>query len=560
MGNFFTRKKKIIGGLLALLITATGIFAFDENNKYFLIAKNLDLFAAFYHELDTYYVDDLPPEKTIRKGMEAILDDTDPYTDFIAEDNLDELKYMATGKYGGVGASIVTNGEWTSITDVYPGSPMDKANVKPGDIMESMDGHSLKNIPQDSISRMLKGTPGTPLDIVFRNPVTNAVTTKRIVRQEINVKAVSYSGFVKNDIGYIKMTQFTENSGNMVRKAFEQLKQQNPSMKGVILDLRGNPGGLLDEAVIVANTFVDKNKLIVSTRGKVKNWDRSYETTGNPADDHIPLAVLTNHSSASASEIVAGSIQDLDRGIIVGQRSYGKGLVQTTRPLPYNAKLKVTTAKYYTPSGRCIQAIDYSHRNDDGSVDYVADSLRKTFKTASGRVVKDGGGIEPDAKVDPTYLSQVAVSLLRKQYIFDYATQYYYSHPKIATAASFNLTDQEFNEFERFLDNKDYSYKTRSEDALESFKTTARKEKYYDAVSKDLEVLEQKLKHDKKQDLLKNKDEIKRLLEEEIVNRYYMQEGRIAKSLTADNEVNKAISLLLNQPSYKKILSTTATN
>ncbi|RAJ85775.1 carboxyl-terminal processing protease [Chitinophaga dinghuensis] len=560
MGNFFTRKKKIIGGLLALLITATGIFAFDENNKYFLIAKNLDLFAAFYHELDTYYVDDLPPEKTIRKGMEAILDDTDPYTDFIAEDNLDELKYMATGKYGGVGASITTNGDWTCITDVYPGSPMDKANVKPGDILETMDGRSLKNIPQDSISRMLKGTPGTPLDIAFRNPVTNAVATKRIVRQEINVKAVSYSGFVKNDIGYIKMTQFTENSGNMVRKAFEQLKQQNPSMKGVILDLRGNPGGLLDEAVIVANTFVDKNKQIVSTRGKVKNWDRSYETSGAPADDHIPLAVLTNHSSASASEIVAGSIQDLDRGIIVGQRSYGKGLVQTTRPLPYNAKLKVTTAKYYTPSGRCIQAIDYSHRNEDGSVDFVADSLRKSFKTAGGRVVKDGGGIEPDAKVDPTYLSQVAVSLLRKQYIFDYATQYYYSHPKIATAANFSLTDQEFNEFEHFLDNKDYSYKTRSEDALESFKTTARKEKYYDAVSKDLEVLEQKLKHDKKQDLLKNKEEIKRLLEEEIVNRYYMQEGRIAKSLTADNEVNKAISLLLNQPSYKKILSASTAN
>ncbi|MBV8254382.1 MAG: S41 family peptidase [Chitinophaga sp.] len=560
MGNFFTRKKKIIGGLLALLITATGIFAFDENNKYFLIAKNLDLFAAFYHELDTYYVDDLPPEKTIRKGMESILDDTDPYTDFIAEDNLDELKYMATGKYGGVGASIGTNGEWTNITDVYPGSPMDKANVKPGDILESMDGRSLKNIPQDSISKMLKGTPGTAIDIVFRNPVTNAVATKKIVRQEINVKAVSYSGFVKNDIGYIKMTQFTENSGNMVRKAFEQLKQQNPSMKGVILDLRGNPGGLLDEAVIVANTFVDKNKLIVSTRGKVKNWDRSYETTGNPADSHIPLAVLTNHSSASASEIVAGSIQDLDRGIIVGQRSYGKGLVQTTRPLPYNTKLKVTTAKYYTPSGRCIQAIDYSHRNDDGSVDFVADSLRKTFKTASGRVVKDGGGIEPDAKVEPAYLSQVAVSLIRKQYIFDYATQYYYHHAKIASAATFSLTDQEFNDFEHFLDNKDYSYKTRSEDALESFKTTARKEKYYDAVSKDLEVLEQKLKHDKKQDFLKNKDEIKRLLEEEIVNRYYMQEGRIAKGLTNDNEVNKAISLLLNQASYKKMLSTSALN
>lgn len=555
MGNFLTRKKKLACGILVLLITATGIFAFDENNRYFQIVKNLDIFAAFYRELDTYYVDDLPPEKTIQKGIEAILDETDPYTDFIKEENLDELKYMATGKYGGVGASINTNGEWTAITDVYPGSPMDKANVKPGDIIESMDGKSMKNIPQDSISKLLKGAPGTTLDIVFRHPLTNATTTKKIPRQEINVKPVSYAGFVKNDIGYIKMTQFTENSGDMVRKAFEQLKRTNPAMKGIILDLRGNPGGLLDEAVIVANTFVDRNKVIVSTRGKVKNWDRTYETSGAPADLHIPLAVLTNHSSASAAEIVAGSMQDLDRGIIVGQRSYGKGLVQTTRSLPYNTKLKVTTAKYYTPSGRCIQAIDYSHRGEDGSVDYVADSIRKTFRTIGGRTVKDGGGIEPDAKVDPTYLSPVAVSLLRKQYIFDYATQYYYSHPKIPAATAFTFSDQDFEDFERFLENKDYSYKTRSEDALEAFKTTARKEKYYDAVSKDLELLEQKLKHDKKQDLLKNKEEIKRLLEEEIVNRYYMMEGRIAKGLQSDNEVNKAISLLLDQPAYKKLLA-----
>ncbi|MBV7528974.1 S41 family peptidase [Chitinophaga sp. sic0106] len=555
MGNFLTRKKKLICGILVLLITATGIFAFDENNKYFLIVKNLDIFAAFYRELDTYYVDDLPPEKTIQKGIEAILDETDPYTDFIAEENLDELKYMATGKYGGVGASINTNGDWTSITDVYPGSPMDKANVKPGDIIESMDGKSMKNIPQDSISKLLKGNPGTTLDIVFRHPLTNATTTKKIARQEINVKPVSYSGFVKNDIGYIKMTQFTENSGDMVRKAFEQLKRTNPNIKGVILDLRGNPGGLLDEAVTVANTFVDKNKLIVSTRGKVKNWDRTYETSGAPADVHVPLAILTSRTSASASEIVAGSMQDLDRGIVVGQRSYGKGLVQTTRSLPYNTKLKVTTAKYYTPSGRCIQAIDYSHRGEDGSVDYVADSMRKSFKTISGRTVKDGGGIEPDAKVDPTYLSPVAISLLRKQFIFDYGTQYYYNHPKIAAATAFSFTDADFDDFERFLENKDYSYKTRSEDALESFKTTAQKEKYYDAVSKDLELLEQKLKHDKKQDLLKNKEEIKRLLEEEIVNRYYMMEGRIAKSLQSDNEVNRAIALLVDQPAYKKLLA-----
>lgn len=538
-----------------MLITAAGIFAFNENDKYFQIAKNLDIFAAFYRELNTYYVDDLPPEKMMHKGIEAMLEETDPFTDFVSEENLDDLKFMATGKYGGVGASINTSGEWTAITDVYEGSPMDRAGVKPGDIIVSMDGKSAKNAPQEDISKQLKGAAGTPLDIVFRNPVTGVETPKKIVREEINVKAVSYAGIIKNDIGYIKMTQFTENSGSLVRKAFLQLKQANPALKGVVLDLRGNPGGLLDEAVVVANIFVDKNKLIVSTKGKVKNWDRSYETTEQPADTHIPLAVLTNHSSASASEIVAGSIQDLDRGLVIGQRSYGKGLVQTTRQLPYNTKLKVTTAKYYTPSGRCIQAIDYSHRNDDGSVDYVPDSLRKTFTTSGGRSVKDGGGIEPDAKVAPTYISQVAISLIRKQFIFDYATNYYYSHPTIAAAASFALTDSEFADFERYLENKDYSYKTRSEEALDSFRSTAKKEKYYDAIAKELEVVEAKMKHDKKQDLLKNKTEIKRLLEEEIVNRYYLQRGRIIKSLEWDNEVNTAADLLHDREEYKRLLT-----
>ncbi|HVI45094.1 MAG TPA: S41 family peptidase [Chitinophaga sp.] len=540
---------------MLLLITAGGIFAFNENDKYFQIAKNLDIFAAFYRELNTYYVDDLPPEKVIHKGIEAILEETDPFTDFVTEENLDDLKFMATGKYGGVGASINKNGDWTTITDVYAGSPMDKAGVKPGDIIVSMDGKPLKSVAQDEISRMLKGAPGTSLDIIFRHPVTGAETPRKIVREEINVKAVNYSGMLR-DIGYIRMTQFTENSGAMVRNAFLQLKQGNPNMKGVILDLRGNPGGLLDEAVVVAGIFVDKGKLIVSTKGKVKNWDRNYETTEAPADMHIPLAVLTNHSSASASEIVAGAVQDLDRGVVIGQRSYGKGLVQTTRQLPYNTKLKVTTAKYYTPSGRCIQAIDYSHRNDDGSVDYVPDSLRKSFKTQGGRAVKDGGGIEPDVKVAPSYLSQVAITLMRKQYIFDFATSYYYNHPKVAPAAEFTLSDEDFNEFERYLDNKDFSYKTRSEDALETFKSTAKKEKYYDAVAKDLEALEQKMKHDKKQDLLKNKEEIRRLLEEEITNRYYSQQGRITRSLAWDKDVNEAINILHDNTKYKKLLST----
>jgi len=426
------------------MLLGAGIYAFNESDKYFQIAKNLDIFAAFYRELNTYYVDDLSPEKVMHKGIEAMLEETDPYTDFVPEENLDDLKFMATGKYGGVGASINTSGDTTVITDVYEGSPMHKAGIKPGDILISLDGKPTRGMDQEEISRSLKGVPGTSLDMVLQNPHSGAQTTRKITREEINVRPVSYAGLVGNDVGYIKMVQFTENSGAQVQLAFEQLKKEHPGLKGVILDLRGNPGGLLDEAVAVSNIFIDKNKLVVSTKGKVKNWDREYRTEQPAVDVNIPLVVLTNRSSASASEIVAGAVQDLDRGLVVGQRSFGKGLVQTTRPLPYNAKLKVTTAKYYTPSGRCIQAIDYSHRNQEGEVDYVPDSLRKAFTTIAGRKVKDGGGIEPDAQVDPVFLSQVAITLLRRQYIFDYATEYYYAHPKIATAGAFSLSDDDF--------------------------------------------------------------------------------------------------------------------
>lgn len=554
MRNLFNKRRKLL--LLVLLLAAggAGLLAFNESDKYFQIAKNLDIFAAFYRELNTYYVDDLSPEKVMHKGIESMLEETDPYTDFIPEENLDDLKFMATGKYGGVGASINTLGDTTVITDIYEGSPMHRAGVKPGDILLSLDGKPTKGMDQEEISRLLKGNAGTSLDMLLKNPSTGEETTKKIVRQEINVMPVSYSGMVSSDVAYIKMVQFTENSGTQVQMTFERLKQEHPGLKGVILDLRGNPGGLLDEAVNVSNIWIDKNKLIVSTKGKVKNWDREYKTQQAPADINMPLVVLTNRSSASASEIVAGAVQDLDRGLVVGQRSFGKGLVQTTRPLPYNAKLKVTTAKYYTPSGRCIQAIDYSHRNQEGEVDYVPDSMRRSFTTLAGRKVKDGGGIEPDAQVEPQFLSQVAITLLRKQYIFDYATQYYYAHPKIAAAGSFQLSEDDFTDFLRFLDGKDYSYKTHSEEALESFQSTARKEKYYDAVSKEFEALQQKMRHDKKQDLLKNKTEIKRLLEEEIANRYYLQKGRIERSLAWDNEVNESIRLFHNPQEYQQLL------
>lgn len=541
--------------LFALIGIAGLALAFRSSDKYFLIAKNLDIFAAFYRELNTYYVEELPPDKLIQTGIEAMLEETDPYTDFVPEEELDELRFMATGRYGGVGASIYTEGEWTSITDVYEGSPMDKAGIKPGDVIVSLDGQSARNMEQEEVSRYLKGTAGTTLAIVLRHPLNNSEKTYRIVREDINVKPVSFSGVIRKNVGYIKMTQFTEGSAEQVQQSFEALRKQHPALAGVVLDLRGNPGGLLEEAVSLSNIFIDKGKLIVSTRGKVKSWDREYKTSLAPIDNHIPLVVLTSRSSASASEIVAGAVQDLDRGLVVGQRSYGKGLVQTTRPLPYNAKLKVTTARYYTPSGRCIQAIDYAHRNEDGEADYVPDSLRKSFTTASGRPVKDGGGIEPDARVESTVLSQVAITLLRKQFIFDYATRYYYAHPQTPAATTAFVTEDVFEEFLKFLDGKDYSYKTRSEEALDNFRATATKEKYYDGLQKEFDALQAKMKHDKKQDLLRNKEEIRQLLEEEIANRYFPQAGRIERSLSWDRDVEEAVALLQNPQKYQQLLT-----
>ncbi|WP_341838449.1 S41 family peptidase [Chitinophaga pollutisoli] len=547
------KSRKIM--LFALIGIAGLALAFRNSDKYFLIAKNLDIFAAFYRELNTYYVEDLPPDKLMQTGIEAMLEETDPYTDFVPEEELDELRFMATGKYGGVGASIYTEGEWTSITDVYEGSPMDKAGIKAGDVIVSLDGKSAKNMEQEEVSKYLKGTAGTALIIVLRHPLNNTEKTYRILRDDINVKPVSYSGIIRKNVGYIKMTQFTEGSAEQVQLAFEALRKQHPALGGVVLDLRGNPGGLLEEAVSLSNIFIDKGKLIVSTRGKVKSWDREYKTSLLPIDNHIPLVVLTSRSSASASEIVAGAVQDLDRGLVVGQRSYGKGLVQTTRPLPYNAKLKVTTARYYTPSGRCIQAIDYSQRNDEGEADYVPDSLRKSFTTAAGRPVKDGGGIEPDARVESTILSQVAITLLRKQFIFDYATRYYYAHPETPATSTAFVTDEVFEEFLKFLDGKDYSYKTRSEEALDIFRSTATREKYYDGLQKEFDALQAKMKHDKKQDLLRNKAEIRQLLEEEIANRYFPQAGRIERSLSWDRDVEEAVTLLQSPQKYQQLLT-----
>ncbi|WP_118972060.1 S41 family peptidase [Taibaiella koreensis] len=529
----------------------------NETDKYFEISKNLEIYSNVFKELNQYYVDPIEPGKMVKTGVDAMLNDLDPYTNLITEAEAEDYELQTTGKYSGVGvATRVIDGNIV-IAELYENGPVARAGIKAGDIIVSIDGQKVKGKDSDDIGLLMRGAPGSKLTMVVRNPITQKEDSKSIMREEIKISSVPYSCLLGsgNNIAYVCLSQFTPNCARDVRNALDSLKKAQPELKGVVLDLRGNPGGLLDEAVNVCNLFIDKGQLVVSTKGKNKEWDKQFKTNGMPWDLNIPLTVLMNHGSASASEIVAGTTQDLDRGVIVGTRSFGKGLVQNVRSLGYNTRLKVTTAKYYTPSGRCIQALDYSHRNDDGSVSSVPDSLKKMFKTKMGRVVYDGGGIEPDVKIEDENLSPLAITLLTKNYIFEYATKYYYNHPTIAPAADFALSESDFNDFEKWLSDKDYSYKTESEQLLAGLKETAEKEKYFDNVKGEYNALAAKLFHDKKQDLIKNRQEVMQLLANEIVSRYYYQRGRVINKLKRDDEdLKKALLLLSNSKDYQSVL------
>ncbi|HTM65068.1 MAG TPA: S41 family peptidase [Flavipsychrobacter sp.] len=552
MANKFFRKagriKGFVAGIGVTIILSLFIQAKNEDS-YFEISKNLDLFASLFKQLNTYYVDPIEPGKLIKTGIDAMLNDLDPYTNYITESDIEEYEFQTTGKYGGIGATMRKKGDDIFIGDVYESSPAQKAGLHPGDQVVAIDNHLVSGKTIDDISILLKGSPGTQVALRVKDAYTSEESQKMVTREEIELSSVPYAGLQgKNkNIAYVKLTQFTPGCSRLVRNALDSLKKVNPNLSGVVLDLRNNPGGLLNEAVSTCNLFIDKGQLVVSTKGKVTEKNREYKTLGTPWDTKIPLTVLINRSSASASEIVAGTMQDLDRGVIIGERSYGKGLVQQTVPLGYNAQLKLTIARYYTPSGRCIQAIDYTHRNADGSVGKVPDSLKQTYTTKGGRKVMSGGGIEPDVKLEDEPISKVAIVLYTKNYLFEYATIYAKAHPAIPSAAAFSLSDAEFNSFEKWLGGKDYSYKTETEVALDSLKSVAEKEKYYDAIKGEFASLQSKVAHDKQQDLLKHKTEITALLENEIVSRYYFLRGRIEHSLTDDNDLARAVTLI-NQP------------
>jgi carboxyl-terminal processing protease len=549
--------KKLSPGKL-LIIFAVVIFAginvaffSNQETRDFRIGKNLDIFFTLFRELNTFYVDEINPDKIIKAGIDDMLKTLDPYTVYYPESDIDEFTFMTTGKYGGIGSQVRNNGDYVVIIEVYRGFPADQAGIKPGDIIKKVNGVSLKNLPTDKVSDRLKGDPGTPITLtVERNGKETDYTMKRA---RIAVPPVPYSGMIDQNTGYIRFRGFTQNCIDEVKNALVSLKTQNP--KQIILDLRGNPGGLLTEAVEIVNLFVGPGNEVVSTKGKVKQFDSNYKTTKAAVDDKISLAVIINRGSASASEIVAGAIQDLDRGVIIGQRSYGKGLVQITRPLSYNTNLKVTTAKYYIPSGRCIQALDFSHPNEDGSVGVIPDSLISEFKTKNGRTVKDGGGITPDVEVLPETLSQLSTELYLRNYIFDFATKYYWSHPEIKNPDQFRFTDQDFTNFKNYLTNKNFNYKTITEQSFNELVTNAKKEKYYD-IHKDLFIaLEKDIEHDLGEDMTTFKDEITELLTDEIIGRYFYEDGAIKWTLKTDEQVLKALDILNNKEKYSSILN-----
>ena len=552
--------KSLVVIVSILFLSATWSYGQQEQSQNdFEISKNLDIFINAYKQLNTNYVDNINPGQLIKTALDAMLESLDPYTVYIPESDIEDYKFMTTGQYGGIGAIIYKRDNFVYISEPYENAPADKAGLKAGDKILEINGKSALGKTVDEVSTALKGQPGTDIVLLIQRDSTEKPVEKTIKREEITISNVPYSGFVSKDIGYINLSEFRQNAAKEVREAFLKLAE-NKEMKGVILDLRGNGGGLLNEAVNIVNIFVDKGQLVCSTKGKIQDKDNVHRTQGVAVNTQMPLIVLVDGNSASASEIVAGSIQDLDRGIIVGQRTFGKGLVQNIVPLSYNSQMKVTIAKYYTPSGRCVQAIDYFHKDDDGKAPHIPDSLLKPFKTKAGRTVYEGSGIDPDILLDMPDYKDVTISLISKNLFFDFSVWFYKRHPGILPAASFDITDEIYNEFTNFLKGKDYSYTTESEKALEEFKKKAVADNYFEKVKDQYNQLHDQIISEKKNDLADNKTEIKRILRIYIIPIYYYQKGRIENSLKDDPEVAKAIEIFSSPAQYNSFLSSTYVN
>jgi carboxyl-terminal processing protease len=535
--------------LLAGMAVST-LFAFRtyDNGKFFEIAKNLEIFTNAYKELNHSYVDELDPGGLMRTGMDAMVSSLDPFTNYISETDIEGYRYLTEGKYNGIGANSSQIGEWVVITEIFENSAAQKAGIKAGDKVVSVDGQNAKGKSPDEVQSILRGFPGTKVDLVLKRAGEAKDVAVTLVREEVNVPNVPHSGIVADGIGYVNLTVFTRDAGDNVAKALKELKKNNPNLKGVVLDLRNNGGGLLAEAVNLCNVFVPKNEFITSTKGKIQEQDRSFKTLNVPVDTEIPIVVLVNHMSASASEIVSGALQDLDRAVVMGQLTYGKGLVQNTKDLGYNAKLKLTTAKYYIPSGRCIQAVRYK----DGIPVHIPDADRAKFKTKGGRTVLDGGGVKPDMEL-PTDTASGIVKALADQYlIFDYCTEYLVKNPKMDSIELFRFAD--WTGFEQFVSSRKFSYETATEKQMQALKEKATADGYSSALSGAFSELENRIKSEKKTELQRRKEDIIREIEVELAGRLYFDKGRVRMRLNRDAGVTAAVKLLNDPAKYKSQL------
>lgn len=533
--------------LVVLVAATTRPVVLPAQSKYFDIAKNLEIFANAYREVNHSYVDQLDPNQLMRRGLDAMLTGLDPFTNYISETDVEGWRIQSDGQYNGVGASGKRMGDYVVVTEIIENSPAHKSGLKVGDVLLSIEGQSAKNRTEQEVQQFLRGYPGTKASIMVQRPGESKEVKITLERGEVIIPNVPHSGLVAENIGYINLTTFTQNAGGNVAEALIRLKEKNPELKGVILDLRENGGGLLNEAIDLVNVFVPKGELVASTKGKVPEWDISLRTQGPPVDKDIPVVVLVNRHSASASEVTSGALQDLDRAVVMGQLTYGKGLVQNTKDVGYNAKIKLTTAKYYIPSGRCIQAVRYK----DGVPVDIPESERAVFKTRNGRTVLDGGGVKPDVALPVDTAEGIVRALLEQDVIFDFATEYTLKHPKIDSIEIFEFT--EFDEFVQYVPKHKFQYRTKSEIKLEELKALAEKEHL--PLDADLEALERKIQTAKKEELTRYKDRILHEIEQEIVGRYYFQRGKVRKNLVNDPEVKEAVRLLNDRPRYNAILA-----
>jgi len=546
--------KKAVTIFLSIIIAVAGLLAATSpSERYFEIAKNLDIFASLFKEVNALYVDEVNPNKLMRTGMEAMLASLDPYTNYISEDEVENFRTVSTGQYGGIGAVTRHIGNRTVVTMILQGYAAERGGLKIGDEVLKIDHVSLLRVTSEEAGTLMKGQLGTPVSLTVKRPGVAESFTLNFKREKIKVNNVPHFAMVSAETGYIQLTDFTPDAGKEVKSALVNLKEKGA--KSIILDLRGNPGGLLLEAVNICNLFIPKGKLVVSTKGKMTDHNLAYETLNHPVDTEIPVTVLIDRGSASASEIVAGTLQDYDRAVIIGEKSYGKGLVQISRPLSYNSQLKVTTAKYYTPSGRCIQVLDYSHRREDGSVESVPDSLKKRFQTTHGRLVYDGGGIDPDIRTEGNSYHPIVQVLFESGYLFDYATKYVSEHTAPSEIKSFQLNETDYTAFVQWMKSKPYEYKTNLDEDLSKIKEQAKREKNYEEIKPLLEKIEIIVAEKRKNDLIVHKNQIKQAMEADILSRYFLEKGYVEAGFKYDDEIEKSLTLFKDRSHYNKILA-----